>query len=130
MLVHTSCKSCKWSLTDLWDQNRANCNYCSCYFCSAAFIYKLHFDYFNDKGNATGKKHVNTCRRRGTKIIKSMEHLSHEEKLVKFRFFSLEKRRLRDGLLVAFQYLKEVYKKWRKTFARAWSDRTTGMSSR
>ena len=41
--------------------------------------------------------------------------------------FSLEKRRLWDNLLAAFQYLKEAYKKAREgLFTRACSDRTRG----
>jgi len=41
--------------------------------------------------------------------------------------FSLEKRRLQEDLIAAFQYLKEAYKKVGKgLFTSAWSDRTRG----
>jgi len=41
--------------------------------------------------------------------------------------FSLQKRMLRGGLLAAFQYLKEAYKKGEEgLFSRACSDRTKG----
>ena len=38
--------------------------------------------------------------------IRGLEHLSYEE----LRLFSLEKRRLQGDLVVAFQYLRGVYK--------------------
>ncbi|KAJ7403500.1 hypothetical protein BTVI_76466 [Pitangus sulphuratus] len=48
---------------------------------------------------------------RSTKMIRGMEHLSYEERLRKLALFISEKRRLRSHLVVAFQYLKEAYKK-------------------
>jgi len=61
------------------------------------------------------------------KTVRRLEHLSYEESLREFRLFSLQKRRVQGGLIVAFQYLKEPYKKDReRLFARVCSDRTRG----
>ena len=62
-------------------------------------------------------------------MIRGLEHLSCEERLREVGLFSLEKRRLWADLIVAFQYLKAVYKQEEEwLFMRVDSDRTRGNS--
>ena len=60
-------------------------------------------------------------------MIRGLEYLSYKESLGELGLFSLEKRRLWGDLIVAFQYLKGVYKQegeW--LFTRVGSDRARG----
>ena len=60
-------------------------------------------------------------------MIRGLEHLSYEETFRELELFSLEKRRLRGDLIVAFQYTKGAYKKdGDRLFTWACSDRARG----
>ena len=64
-------------------------------------------------------------------MIRGMEHLSYEERLREFGLFSLGKTRLLGDLIVAFQYLKEAYKKdGDRFFSKACCDRTRSNGSK
>jgi len=60
-------------------------------------------------------------------MLRELEHLSYEERLRKLGLFSLEKRRLWEALIIAFQYLKGPSKQERDQLL-TWSDsgRTRG----
>jgi len=67
------------------------------------------------------------AQRRATEMIQGLKHLSYGERLRQLGLFSLEKRRLQEDLIAAFQYLKGAYKRAGEgLFTRACSDRTKG----
>jgi len=64
-------------------------------------------------------------------MIRGLEHLFYEDRLSELGLFSLEKRRLRGDLLVAFQYLKGAYRKdGEGLFTRVCSDRTKAVNQK
>ena len=65
--------------------------------------------------------------RRAMKMMKGLEHLPYEDRLRQLGLFSLEKRRLRGDLIVAFQYLEGAYKQeGNQLFTRVDNSRTRG----
>ena len=79
-----------------------------------SLLLRLHLEYCIQLWSPQYSNDVNLLggiQRRATKMIQGMEHLSYMDKPRELGLFSLEKRRLCGDLIVAFQYLKERYKK-------------------
>jgi len=56
-----------------------------------------------DPQHKTGMDLLEQIQRRAMKMIRGMEHFSHEDRLIEFGLFRLEKRRLLGDLIAAFK---------------------------
>ncbi|PKU35221.1 hypothetical protein llap_14474 [Limosa lapponica baueri] len=64
---------------------------------------------------------------RAMNMIRGLEHLSYEDRLRALGLFSPEKRKVQGDLIVAFQYLKEAYRRdGEGLFIREWSNKMSG----
>ena len=90
-----------------------------------------HLEYCVQMGSPQHRRDTDLLehiQRRATKMIQGMKQLSYEDRLRELGLFCLEKRRLRDDLIVAFQYLMGSYKKGGdQLISRVCCDWTKGM---
>ncbi|GAB0178806.1 hypothetical protein GRJ2_000345900 [Grus japonensis] len=92
-------------------------------------LMRPHLEYCIQLCGPQYKKNMDLLERdqKDTRMIRGLEHLSSEERLRELGLFSLERSRLQGHFIVAFQYIKEAYKKEEeRLFTRICSDRTRG----
>ncbi|KAE8603301.1 hypothetical protein XENTR_v10014290 [Xenopus tropicalis] len=69
--------------------------------------------------------------RRATKLVKGMEDLNYEVRLLRLRLFSLEKRRLRGDMITLYKYIRGDYRQLGDVlFSHKNNQRTRGHSFR
>ncbi|KFQ73335.1 hypothetical protein N335_13784, partial [Phaethon lepturus] len=91
-------------------------------------LVRPHLEYCIQLWSPQYRNLLEWVQRRATKMIRGLEHLPYEDRLRELELFSLQKRRLGEDLIAAFQYWKGTYKKAGEgLFTRACSDRRRGI---